>query len=335
MLQHFAITPDVFDPATLQEMSPQGCLLLTLLQKITDGGLLANLHAGQWWKEAIEHHDYQELSMQLQDELRVQLSLLSDRNRLVKHPTGSVEFEQDDFRWLKWALERNQTERSKSIDCVIATDDLIELSKLNENVLLALNKTAYHSSLKQPIRTIEIAKTRSNLVKHLTPICRYAQKVTLIDPYMNCYEPRWMTTIQIVADLLGKNDGHHAAGTVHIHAGNPQKAKASWGENIEDRLDSWETKLKGMARPGGHTYRVFLWGSKPRGPVFHDRYVITDQCGLTIGAGLDCYDDKKSEQAVRTSLALMTYDDSRNILTNQFHKSKSPYNFLGKRLIEP
>ena len=336
MLYHYSITPDAFDPAAVKEMTPPGVVLIELLRGICDNGLLANLHAGRWMTDVRRHQAHKELPPGVRDRVEACLSILHDHNRLIRHPAGAGDYEGDDFRWLKWSLERHQADRGNPLNGVFSTDDFIELSELTDDVLVRLSTALDADCWVNRERSIRFTKIAANLRQHLTPIVRYAQKVTLIDPYMTCREPRFLDTVQHCADLLGNHDGQQSSGTIHIHAGDPAfVGREDLREPVDDRLDRWEGELKTFAGHWGHTFRVFLWGRKPGGKLLHDRYIITDQCGLDAPGGLDFLPDSDAERANQTTWSILNPKDIRQILLEEFHHAKSPYRYLGSRLIEP
>ena len=317
-------------------MTPPGIVLVELLRGLCDNGLLANLHAGRWMTDVRRHQTHKDLPPNVRDRLESCLSLLHDRNRLVRHPAGSSGLEGDDFRWLKWSLERHRADGDNPLAGVISTDDFIELSEISDDALIRLSSALDADCWVNRQRSIRFTKTMSNLQTHITPILRYAQKVTLIDPYMTCHEMRFFDTVQTVADLLGKHDGQQMPGIVHIHAGDPQAVgPEALRESVDDRLNRWETELQPVVSHWGHTFRVFLWGRKSGGKLLHDRYIITDQCGLDAPGGLDFLPDSEESRANQTTWSLLEPQDVQKIVLEEFHHSKSPYRYLDSRLIEP
>ena len=264
------------------------------------------------------------------------LSLLHDRNRLVSHPAGSPDLEEDDFRWIKWSLERHRAASDNPMTGVISTDDFIELSDINDDVLIRLSTALDSDCWVNRQRSVRFTKTMSNLRKHITPIIRYAKKVTLIDPYMTCREERFFDTVQTIADLLGRYDGHQEPGVVHIHAGDPRAiGQETLQESVEDRLNRWETELKPVVSHWQHKFRISLWGRKPNGKHLHDRYLITDQCGFDVPGGLDFLPDDDEARANQTTWSLLEYVDVQKIVWEEYHHSKSPYRYLGSRTVIP
>lgn len=336
MLNQFAITPDAFEPWAVRNMTPPGIVLIELLRGICENGLLANLHAGRWITDIRRHQDNEDLPQNVRDRLESCLSLLHNRNRLIRHPAGSSEYTEDDFRWLKWSLERHRADSSNPIAGIFSTDEVLELSDLNDDVLIRLSSALDADCWMNRQRSVRFTKTTTNLLTHLTPIIRYAQKATLIDPYMTCREQRFFETIQHVADLLGKHDGQRSPGIINIHAGDPVAlGRDNLRESVSARLARWKIELQPVATQWGHTFRIFLWGRKDGGKLLHDRYLITDQCGIDTPGGLDFLPDSEGERANQTTWSLLEHQDVQKIVLEEYHHSKSPYQYLGTQKIEP
>src|SRR5262249_46667352 len=137
MLYHFAITPDVFDPAALKVSSPESVILVELLRGIADNGLLADLHAGAWHTQIRGKSGIGSCLPAVRDKLLSCLTVIHGRNRLVKHPAGSVQ-PADDFCWLRWALERHQADVTYPMKGVVVSDAYIGLSEIVDPVLVPL-----------------------------------------------------------------------------------------------------------------------------------------------------------------------------------------------------
>ena len=336
MLYHFAITPEVFEPEAINEMTPAGVVLVELLRGMADNGLLANLHAGQWMTHVRRSQEHEDLPTSVRDRIESCLNVLHNRNRLVMHPAGSADYNGNDFRWLHWSIECHRRADNNPLSAVFSSDDYVELSELEDDILIHLSVALDADCWTGRQRSVRFAKIESELRMHLTPIVRYAQKVSLIDPYMTCREDRFFDTVQHCADLLGNRDGRRSPGTIHIHAGDPETiGLEEYRESKDERLNRWKRALEPVARHTEHSFRVFLWKRRPGGEKFHDRYVITDQCGLDAPGGLDFLPDTEEERANRTTWSLLDADQVMAILHEGFHHQKSPYQYLGSCHVKP
>lgn len=334
MLYSFAITPDAFEPWAINDKNREGVVIVQLLRGLAENGLLADLENGEWLTHVKRVHDADKNSPMLRKDLSLCLEVLHDRHRLVRHPKGTPREENDEYRWLFWALERHNSHAEKRFQGIVATGDLIELSGMADDDLVPLSGVLDSPCWQDRPRSVRFAKTDVELRRHLTPLVRYARAVTLIDPYMSCRKDRFFDTVQHCSALLGKRDGTQEAGRVRIHAGDPREdPEVAHQEAPADRLDRWEQELRPVAAQNGHSFQVTLWANNPGGKKFHDRYIITDQCGVDAPGGLDFITD-----ATRANLSgwrLLEHQEIVDILTREFHERKSPYRNLGTREVKP
>ena len=340
MLYQFAITPDVFEPSAINDMRPPGIILTEVLRGLCENGLLANLHGEQWMTAVRRSLHDKRVPAFVRDRIENFLNTLYDRQRLVRHPPGSGRFVEDEFRWLHWSLERHQADATNPFSGIFCSDDYLELSELDDADLIGVSNALYAACWTERETSIDIIRTTSKLRKHLAPIVRYAGRVSLIDPYMSCHDRRFLDTVQHCADLLGRHDGKQTPGIIHIHAGDPQTVgPEGTRESVDARLDRWETELKPMAAHWGHTFRVLLWARKRTNGVarepFHDRYIITEQFGVTVPGGLDFLPETEVDRAGTSSWSLMTVKQTRRVIQQELHHAKSPYRYLGTRTVEP
>jgi hypothetical protein len=330
MLYHFAITPDAFEPSAIPANSLEAVVLVELLRGIADNGLIANLQGGAWHKTIKAQYDVDVCAPDIRDKLRACLNLIHDRGRLIRHPVGTARPEDDDFRWLHWAMERHRSDATYPFKGIVATDTYIDLSGIQDAALVPLPCVFDHPCWQDRPKSIRLPKTEVQLKSALIPLLRYAERVTLIDPYMTCRKDRFFNTVQQCADLLGKHDGHQQRGLIQIHAGDPlADGDDAHKERAKDRLDRWEQELKPVIAHWKHKFEVTLWRNNPGGKSFHDRYIITDQCGISVPGGLDFGDDPA--RANLTSWSLLEPAIIADVLLREFNPSKSPYQRLDSR----
>ena len=333
MLYSFAITPDVFEPWAVNDTNREGVILVELLRGMVENGLLANLHGGQWITHVRRCQDADKKAPELRAKINTCLNLLSDRKRLVNHPKGSARDEADECRWLFWALERHRTEADNRFQGIFSTAENIDLSELVDDTLIPLLRALDCPGWQGRRQSIRFPKTQVELRRHLAPLVRYASMATLIDPYLVSHKAKFFDTVQHCASLLGKRDGTQKAGRIRIHAGDPRyDTPEELQESPADRLDRWAEALRPVAAQYGHKFRVSLWANRPGGKRFHDRYLLTDQCGVRAPGGLDFVEDPT--QANLSGWSLLDHAELTDIIQNEFHPSKSPYCHLGSRDVQ-
>ena len=173
-------------------------------------------------------------------------------------------------------------------------------------------------------RTVTLKRTVDNYRLILKPAIRHARRVELIDPFMSCRDPKFMKIVDTVLELAA--DRHNPANslTLHIHAGNPERNKGS-KEPVDKRLNAWKNALEPRISEKNLSVTVLLWDVLVDSEKFHDRFIATDQCGISIPGGLDCLPNSS------TTFALLDEEDRRRWLEAYNPANPStPYDLMGK-----
>jgi len=134
--------------------------------------------------------------------------------------------------------------------------------------------------------------SRSGYRQALRPILRHAEWVTLVDPFLSPGKDEKWPILEICASLLpavGKGPG---SGLITVHS-----TMGDYKGTSSSLLDHWGKLLAALSgQPGSHRpFRVVLWKKRSRGgPRFHDRALFTNQCGVDVPGGFDCWDETKN-----------------------------------------
>lgn len=179
----------------------------------------------------------------------------------------------------------------------------------------------------KPPTNVDSKKREEDYQAALAPILRHARALTLIDPYLNSHEARFFNTVHICSELMGKRGHAPLPGRIHIHA--EMKRQRLDGGSLEDYLDAWEKKLRRLKSKDGHRFKVFLWESLPSSETLHDRFILTDQCGVGVQGGLDC----RPESAANDTVWSLLEEEDRRTWLEKFTPKTSPYKLSGEREI--
>lgn len=163
-------------------------------------------------------------------------------------------------------------------------------------------------------RTLQ--KNKQKFEEHLAPLLRYTRTLAIIDPYANPYEDRYKIPLMLISSLLGKGLTDSRTRTICIHADNKP-----WGKKDEmksegpvSRLSGWKSFLEELYKQYPYQYEVKLWKQKAYNPdKFHDRFILTDQFGVQIPSGFDCFPE--GSQATWNLLD----NDERNLWHRNFN----------------
>jgi hypothetical protein len=137
----------------------------------------------------------------------------------------------------------------------------------------------------------------------LAPLLRGAKWLQIVDPYVSFESDQQFSIVKICAELLGNRRQGPLPGVITIHTErNPDE-----GSTVEIARSKWERQIRGLKHELviSHTFRVVIW-QQDKGPDdLHDRFLITNQCGVSIPGGLACYSDDTTR---KTFWSLMSHE---------------------------
>jgi hypothetical protein len=317
VLYEFAMTPDLFDASVATATGPAEVVLVQLLRGIADNGLLANLHKGGWLRH-ISQTRIPSLPPGLKAKIEVCLTVLEDRHRLVRHPKGTNGTPTSDLDWLGLALVSHNRVPLHAI--VLSKSLMAGYGKTCEAFVEFFSALDSPQWEKRRHRTLTVTKSPTAYETALAPILRYARALCLVDPFLNSLEPRFFETVKMCSHMMGQRGHERLPGRIDIHAEfHRQKPE---GRKPEDYLSAWRTALEPLGGTDRHRFRVFLWGGKP----MHDRFILTDQCGISVPGGLDC---RPTPSALQTDWSLLD-EDARSARWGDYDPPSSPYKLVGQ-----
>ena len=319
MLYEFAMTPDLFDASVAETDSRAGIILVELLRGIAENGLLANLHKDRWPRHVTEKRATS-LSPALKDKVFSCLSVLHDRHRLVRHPKCMAGDPTTDGDWLNLAFDSHDR---IPFHAILLSQALMEGCGRQCGAFVeffgSLDSEQWNGRRK---RTLTLTKCHADYRSALGPILRHARSMALIDPWLNCQESRYFDTVAICSNVLGQRGYARLHGRIDIHAeAGRQKPE---GRTVSDHINGWKQKLRPLIATDGHRFRVFLWESLPGSESMHDRFILTDQCGISTPAGLDC---RSHSHANSTDWGLLD-EDVRQRRWSEYDPAASPFRLL-------
>jgi len=324
MLYEFAMTPDLFDASVINTDEKGGVIIVELLRGIAENGLLANFHKDRWLRH-IKEERTMTLSPALRDKVLTCLSVLHDRHRLVRHPKCMAGDPSTDQEWLNLVFDSHDR---IPFHAIILSQALMNSCGRECGAFVeffgSLDSSQWNGRRK---RTLSLAKSDADYRSALAPILRHAKALALIDPWLNSQESRYFDTIAICSSVLGQRGHARLQGRIDIHA--EARKQKPYGRTVADYLTIWEQKLRPLITSGNHRFRVFLWESLPGYESMHDRFILTDQCGISTPGGLDC---RTHSHANNTDWSLLD-EDVRLRRWNEYVPDVSPYRLLGKKEI--
>ncbi|EKS8379612.1 hypothetical protein QC477_005140 [Bacillus cereus] len=318
MLYELALTPELFNKDKLKSRSFELVVLDTAFKEILKNGILANLDNENWIIDVKARLD--KLEPSVRDKFIQLLNHLKDHKRIVTYPSNEIK-PIDDFGWLKHTLKTHEMTPFYSI--ISSLDD----KDFKDSRLILLENLFDTPLWSERKEEIDLFQRESDYKLNLSPILRHARTVHLIDPYMSL-ESRFFKTLELCIELLQKKSVR-----IHIHCSLPfdYKQELKFNDRVKAYLKEWEGKIKQLIAENNSRsdiFRVCLWTRIKEQQKFHDRSIITDQCGIGIEGGLDVYN-----YSTKTTWHLLqpeTIKRRRDDVT----KGLSPYRFLGEKQIK-
>lgn len=314
MLLDFAIVPHVFDKSYLESNPEQLYALSALLRDISQRGMITGLNNKDWNKEVLERISF--LPKNSSEKIISILNTLKSRNRIVGHPKQESIRYAAEPDWIALALNLNE---KAAFSTIVSTQPCEKCEQPNE---------AHEKTSELEVGTQVILQNRENMKNQLAPLLRYARKVTLIDPYFNVAQKRFKDTLELIAECLSERRGERLKESqIIINARYVDEYSAKY---YNDRTDTaeyeqrWQEVFKTIQRRDGHKCRLQVWDDNK---LMHDRYIITDQCGVSVGLGLDMdYSDS------RESSWGMLRNDLLSAKLDAVKENSSPY--ILKKMIQ-
>lgn len=298
MLYDLSCTPQIFSKDALESDSNNIFFLVQFLEDVYRNGMLADLNNGEWRKNVFKNIN--ELSPSDKDALSNLISTLKDHNLIVGHTKSG----------LKPSSEKEWIELAKISDSLQSFFGIVSFEQ--EDKTQTLKDLLYSTKWKQErLSSNVIIQNEENLIMALNPILAYAKRVILIDPYFNIMKSKYRLTLNLVAKLLRSQRGNMQSGSIEIHT---SFKKDDIDPSNDTFRNSW-TKIKNdLFKEYGHVNTMYIWNNTDD---WHDRYIITNQCGVQVGAGLDVRNGK-------STWSKLDYSVLANILKD-YKENSSPY----------
>lgn len=264
MLYDVALLPQLFDVEFHEANPARSARLETILREMAENGTLADLNKSACSKEIFKR--LEKLPEPVRIDLTRGLSVLRDRNRLARRPKVATDIDSN-HSWLELALSDDTID-----DIIVDYASTIRDSRLSE-----LDRVFDSDAWNERSRTWGFTMDEAGYRKVLTPLLRYATKLVLVDPYLNV-EPSYRLFIKLCAQLLGSRRSN-PSGYIEFHS--VTQDHHGRGKNLQQ----WHAYLAKLKTQWAHEYKVCLYERPKEGQRFHNRYILTNQCGVSVPYG--------------------------------------------------
>ncbi len=311
ILKEVTFTPYIFEKDFNFENKKRWSKLISILESLIDSGIIVT--ASSYWKEQVYTFmdDYTEED---KDEIEALLKEIDSRNRIVFYPIHD-QYDKEDI----WIEKIKRLDQKRAFDFIAATKNT-DITQTVENI----DRKKYKNT------GAKVDKQTSNYMKKmLAPILSYAEIVKIIDPYFSLTpekgdKDRFQDTLKIICENLGNHHGVQEDAIIEIHTSIKSMLNNARPKEFEwQKADGWTNILKELERKYGHSITINIWEEKKKENEWHERWIITDQCGIFIGKGSDV------SKWTDSTWGLLDWEDLPEI-SNKFDSNRQVYNFIGQ-----
>ncbi len=303
IFKEVTFTPQVFDKEYIFANHRRFGKLIGILESLIESGVV--IAASDTWKNDVDFflNLYDDSD---KDELENLLETLSKRNRLSSSSSHKVLT--DEKSWID-AIEKLNKQRSFDFSAGTITDKSIK-------VLEDISSKSYLNSG----ATIQ-KQTITNIEKILKPILSYAEIIKIYDPYFKIQEKRFFSVLELICKKLGNGYSDNEDCFIDIHTSVKtminKKNEFDW-----ETAKNWIQKIQSLEKQYKHEITIKIWEDTDKNK-WHDRWLITDQCGVSMGKGSD------TGNWTDATWGLLDWEDLPKI-EDKFNEGKNLYHFIGK-----
>ncbi len=267
-------------------------LIATLRDILNHGIFIADFQTGNWSKLIQTTYINNYGTPAVRDKIIALIRQLKDRKKIIQLTNYNHEIINEDD-WLK-VIELHNTD--ESLDLIISGQESYAQCKdqFSDKCCCIDDVIADEKwdALKQ--RDSVGHKTQTTFSKTLQGMFAHANVIKLIDPYLRP-NGQCKQVIQLCINYLkSKKNFDQGRGFIEIHT------KADSDFSFDVNLSRWNSIFQSLSNPSFHSFRVYLWKDNSHIDKFHDRYILTNNMGVSVTHSFDLKDD--SEQEITLSL---------------------------------
>lgn len=321
MLVEYAMMPDVFDPAYIEFEPGYGRELQGVLRQLGSLGMVANLDKDEWHR-TVAQRIRMVGDQRLRSDIERCLSRLHDLQRLPNHPKRKSGHPENRAHWLELI---RQSHKAAPFDGVVDGPEhkpvRIGEDRKTCSILDLRSEAAWVER-----RTYAIRMCESEMRMLLEPVMRHAKCVELVDPYLTPGSPNTRRFLRLIFGLAGRRNPRSNAVSMLI---NTTAGKVGDSRHC---LQQWQYLVTSLRSELGvaHRIRVAIWKHDFGEDDLHDRYLFTEQCGISIGRGWDCY----AESTARKSTLMLLDSEVANERRIDFNPNLHEKQILASQMFD-
>ena len=222
---------------------------------------------------------------------------------LLTHLTQNMVKRRNTFSEITVWLERAEAEHAERPFHAL----LAEANPRGNNYVVQADRLIAESHPRWAVPdTPPVTRSSAELVAAVAPILRICRHIVFIDPYFDPTRQRFMNPMaaflhEIWTDRCGAENP-----IAEIHTGIDRFFKDyERGQNrnpLEEKrvcsnlIHEMQKRLPGII-PAGREVQVTFWKQREHGEKLHNRYILSEICGVAFGTGLDQNND---DEAIET-----------------------------------
>ena len=303
VLKEVTFTPQSFEKNFIFSNKRRFGKLISILESLIDGGIIVGVSKN--WKNEVytflnNYDDYDK------DELSSLLKELDTRNRIALYPAAiDINNEQG------WINKIKELDQKRKFDFAVGS--------INSNMVTiidAIDKEKYiNSGAKIKKQTLQ------NIGTIVAPILSSAEIIQIFDPYFKINEKRFFDVLDLVCKNLGNMYGIKSNAIVDIHTS--VKTMLNYNKKFEwNRANEWKSEIKKLEDKYNHKITIKIWEETKKNK-WHDRWMITNQCGLFMGKGSD------ESSWTDSTWGLLNWNEL-SVITSKFSRGRGFYHLIAE-----
>jgi len=200
-------------------------------------------------------------------------------------------------------LERAEAEHNeRPFHAIIANENPRE----RDFVITAQGLVENSHSLWNIPGTSPTPRTAQEIASSISPLTRLCRHAVLIDPYFDPTKLRFRQTLSAILDTCNNNVCGIDNIQVELHTSIDRCFK-NWEKGDErdpgDETIEYQKLVSACQRklpeliPSGMQIKMVVWAQKEGGEKLHNRYLLTNICGVLFGAGSDEAENTESDES--------------------------------------
>ena len=303
IFKEVTFTPQSFDKEYIFSNHRRFGKLIAILEGLIDSGIIVAA-SDSWNNDVYNYLDKYEDDDK--NDIIYLLEALSNRNRISIYPQQKKLIDE-----VLWIDEINLLNKSRRFDFAAGT--------INNKTVKTIEdidaKTYLNAGAKIRKQTIE------NIKKIVDPILTYAEIVKIYDPYFTIDRDRFFDVLKVICEYLGSVYGKKNDAIIDIHT-SVKSMLNNKGEFDWRKAEGWIQKIKHLEKKYNHNITIKIWEDTDQNE-WHDRWLITNQCGVSMGKGSDTSDWTDA------TWGLLDWEDLPKI-EDKFTEGKQFYHYIGK-----